>query len=236
LTNLSIRGRRHRRVRRPVREILRPCPVDQPTEPGLGLSRPSPVSVPAPVLPVSASVQLQHAQPEARRFGCRAATRLLGGQARADPRREPGLGRAVGVACRNRPRGRACARRGRCGHRRARAGAPGAEGGRAGIPHASEIDDTPEHYPAGLMRSWNRKFRQLRAASRELAAQRRPGRRGGRRIVRSATLTGADRRDPAVLAPDALSRGRAGLSRAKARGRQPAALVTPRRQLPRIAA
>ncbi len=59
------------------------------------------------------------------------------------------------------------------------------------ILHASEIDDTPEHYPAGLMRSWNRKSRQLRAASRELAAQRRPGRRGGRRIVRSATLTGA---------------------------------------------
>ena len=32
--------------------------------------------------------------------GCRAGARGLGGQARADPRREPGVGRAVGVACR----------------------------------------------------------------------------------------------------------------------------------------
>ena len=38
--------------------------------------------------------------------------RGLGGQARADPRREPGVGRAVGVARRKRPRGRACTRRG----------------------------------------------------------------------------------------------------------------------------
>ena len=49
---------------------------------------------------------------EARRAGCRAGARGLGGQARADPRREPCVGRAVGVACRNRPRGRARARRG----------------------------------------------------------------------------------------------------------------------------
>ena len=49
--------------------------------------------------------------PEARRAGFRAGARGLGGQARAHPRREPGLGRAVGVAWRNRPRGRARARR-----------------------------------------------------------------------------------------------------------------------------
>ena len=35
----------------------------------------------------------------------------LGGQARAHPRRDPGVGRAVGVAQRNRPRSRAAARR-----------------------------------------------------------------------------------------------------------------------------
>ena len=48
---------------------------------------------------------------EARRAGCRAGARGLGGQARAHPRREPGLGRAVGVARGDRPRGRARARR-----------------------------------------------------------------------------------------------------------------------------
>ena len=48
---------------------------------------------------------------EARRAGSRAGARGLGGQARADPRREPGVGRAVGVARRNRPRDRARARR-----------------------------------------------------------------------------------------------------------------------------
>ena len=47
---------------------------------------------------------------QARRAGCRAAARGLGGQARAHARREPGVGRAVGVARREpaaRPRARA---------------------------------------------------------------------------------------------------------------------------------
>ena len=46
-----------------------------------------------------------HARGQARHAGCRAGARGLGGQARADPRREPGVGRAVGVARRKRPRG-----------------------------------------------------------------------------------------------------------------------------------
>ena len=69
-------------------------------------------AVPARARAARAGVELHDAQPQARRAGSRAGARGLGGQARADPRREPGLGRAVGVAWRSRPRGRARARRG----------------------------------------------------------------------------------------------------------------------------
>ena len=44
---------------------------------------------------------------QARHAGFRAAARGLGGQARAHPRRRAGVGRAVGLARRNRPRSRA---------------------------------------------------------------------------------------------------------------------------------
>ena len=88
-----IHHRRPARPRRAVRAAVRPR------------------AVPARTRAARASIQLQDAQPQARRAGSRAGARGLGGQARADPRREPGLGRAVGVARRNRPRGRARARR-----------------------------------------------------------------------------------------------------------------------------
>ena len=71
-----------------------------------------PRAVPARARAPRAGVELHHAQPQARRAGSRAGARGLGGQARAHPRREPGVGRAVGVARRDRPRGRARARRG----------------------------------------------------------------------------------------------------------------------------
>ena len=76
---------------------------------------------------------------EARCAGCRAAARGLGRQARADPRREPGLGRAVGLARRIRPY-RARARRGRHGPHRARAVPRGAEGGRARAAGQEHLD------------------------------------------------------------------------------------------------
>ena len=68
-------------------------------------------AVPARTRAPRAGIQLHDARGQAWRAGCRAAPRRLGRQARAHPRREPGLGRAVGVARRHRPRGRARARR-----------------------------------------------------------------------------------------------------------------------------
>ena len=68
-----------------------------------------PRAVPARTRAARAGVELHDARREARRAGFRAAARGLGGQARAHARREPGVGRAVGVA-RRRPRGRAHAR------------------------------------------------------------------------------------------------------------------------------
>ena len=69
-----------------------------------------PRAVPARARAARAGVELHDAQPQARRAGSRAGARGLGGQARAHPRREPGVGRAVGVAWRRpaaRPRTRA---------------------------------------------------------------------------------------------------------------------------------
>ena len=107
-----------------------------------------PRAVPARARAARAGVELRHAQPQARRAGSRAGARGLGGQARADPRREPGVGRAVGVAWRNRPRGRARARRGSHGPARARAGARGAEGGRAGPAGEERVDPRgPDQVP-----------------------------------------------------------------------------------------
>ena len=75
-----------------------------------------PRAVPARTGAARASVELQNTRgQEGGRAGFRAVARGLGGQARADPRREPGVGRAVGVACRKRPRGRARTRRRRHG-------------------------------------------------------------------------------------------------------------------------
>ena len=88
-------GVHHRRLARPrgaVRGALRPR------------------AVPARARASRAGVQLQDAQPEARRAGCRAGPRRVGGKARAHARREPGVGRAIGLARRSRPR-RARARR-----------------------------------------------------------------------------------------------------------------------------
>ena len=70
-----------------------------------------PRAVPARARAARAGVELQNARvQEGWRAGFRAAARGLGGQARAHARREPGVGRAVGLARRRRPRGRACAR------------------------------------------------------------------------------------------------------------------------------
>ena len=76
------------------------------------------------------------------RAGRRGAARGLGGQARAHPRREPGVGRAVGVA---RRRGSAAAQPRGPGDTgpvlsRARAGPRGAEGGRAGPAGKEHLD------------------------------------------------------------------------------------------------
>ena len=71
-----------------------------------------PRAVPARARAPRAGVELHDAQPQARRAGSRAGARGLGGQARADPRRLAGVGRAVGLAWRSGPRRRARARRG----------------------------------------------------------------------------------------------------------------------------
>ena len=66
-----------------------------------------------------AGVELQDARGQARRAGCHAAALRLGGHARADARREPGVGRAVGMA---RQRGT-----GRRAHARAGGSRPGSQ-------------------------------------------------------------------------------------------------------------
>ena len=68
-------------------------------------------ALPARTRTSRASRELQDAQRQARHAGHRAGARRLGRQARADARREPGLGRAIGVARRDRPRRHARARR-----------------------------------------------------------------------------------------------------------------------------
>ena len=87
-----------------------------------------------------AGVELQHTRRQDRDAGFRAVARGLGGQARAHARRAAGLGRAVGVAQRNRTRGRANAGPRRAGPHRARAGPRGAEGGRAGAAGKKHLD------------------------------------------------------------------------------------------------
>ena len=57
-----------------------------------------PRAVPARARAPRAGVELQDAQPQARRAGSRAGARGLGGQARAHARRPAGVGRAVGLA------------------------------------------------------------------------------------------------------------------------------------------
>ena len=134
---------------------------------------------------------------EARRAGCRAGARGLGGQARAHARREPGVGRAVGLARRNRPRRRARARRNRHGPHRARAVPRGAEGGRAraaGKEHLDprRCDQVPGPGPAPLR---NEPRRGRRAAGG-------PGRPRAALRVRAGGLPGSTRasRSPAQLA------------------------------------
>ena len=99
-----------------------------------------PRAVPARARAPRAGVELHHAQPQARHAGSRAGARGLGGQARAHPRREPGVGRAVGLARPEPPRRPAHARRGRRGAHRAGAGPRGAEGGRAGAAGKERLD------------------------------------------------------------------------------------------------
>ena len=103
-----------------------------------------------------------------RHAGFRAAARGLGGQARAHSRRAAGLGRAVGVAQRNRTRSRANAGPRRPGPHRARAGPRGAEGGRAGPAGKVHLDprrcdQVPGPGPAPIR---NRASRGRRAARR----------------------------------------------------------------------
>ena len=125
------------------------------------------------------------------------AARGLGGQARAHARREPGLGRAVGVARRNRPRRRARARRKRHGPHRAGAVPRGAESGRAraaGKEHLDprRCDQVPRPGPAPLRDGPGRGRRAAGGPGRPRAALR----------VRTGGLPGSTRasRSPAQLA------------------------------------
>jgi len=54
--------------------------------------------VPARAGAAGAGIELQDAQPQARQAGCHAGARGVGGHTHADARREPGVGRAVGMA------------------------------------------------------------------------------------------------------------------------------------------
>ena len=101
-----------------------------------------PRAVPARTRAARAGVELRHARRQRRSPRSSGAAQGMGGQARAHARREPGVGRAVGVA-RRRRRGRAPARpaRSRPGpHERARAEPGGAEGGRAGPAGKERLD------------------------------------------------------------------------------------------------
>jgi TrwC relaxase len=72
-----------------------------------------PRTIPARTGPARAIIELQDARRQARRTGLRAGSCEVGGQARADSRLEPSVGRAVGVARRQQGRrGRAHARPG----------------------------------------------------------------------------------------------------------------------------
>ena len=87
--------------RRDDARVLLPPRVDHrgPARPrGAVRAAVRPRAVPARARAPRAGVELHDAQPQARRAGSRAGARGLGGQARAHPRREPGVGRAVGVA------------------------------------------------------------------------------------------------------------------------------------------
>ena len=98
-----------------------------------------PRAIPARTRAPRASLELQDAQPQARRAGSRAGARGLGGQAHAHPRRAAGVDRAIGVA---RSRTRNHARRNLTwpGPDRGRADARGPEGGRAGPAGKVRVD------------------------------------------------------------------------------------------------
>ena len=98
-----------------------------------------PRAVPARARAARAGVELQDARGEGGCAGFRATSRGLGGQARAHPRREPGVGRAIGVA-RRRTRNRARRNLTRPRSDRGRAGPRGAEGARAGPAGQVRVD------------------------------------------------------------------------------------------------
>ena len=174
-----IHHRRPARPRRAVRAAVRPR------------------AVPARARAARAGVELQDAQPQARRAGCRAGARGLGRQARADPRREPGLSRAVSVARRNRPRRRARARRTSQAPPKGRAGARGTKGGRAGPAGKEHLDPRRRDQVPGPRPAQDRP-----GPGRSRRAARRPGRPGAALGVRTGHLPGSTRagRSPAQLA------------------------------------
>jgi len=98
-----------------------------------------PRAIPARTRAPRASLELQDAQPQARRAGSRAGARGLGGQAHAHPRREHGVDRAIGVA-RSRPRNHARHNLPWPGPNPGRADARGSEGGRAGPAGKVRVD------------------------------------------------------------------------------------------------
>ena len=98
-------------------------------------------AVPARARAPRAGIELQDARGEAGHAGFRAAARGLGGQAHAHPRREPGVGRAVGMARRHRWHARGRSARSRPGlDQRARAEPGGAESGCAGPAGKERLD------------------------------------------------------------------------------------------------
>ena len=142
------------------------------------------------------AVQLQDARREGRSPGSRGAAQGLGGQARAHARREPGVGRAVGVA-RRRQRSRAHARPGRSrpGPRPARDQPGGAESGRAGPAGKEHLDprgpdQVPGPGPAPVRHGPGRGRRPARRS-------RRPGAAVG---VRAGGLPGRRRSQPGCRA------------------------------------
>ncbi len=110
---LRLRDQRHQR-RDDARVLLAPR-VDhrRPARPRRAVRAAlRPQTLAARAGPARAGIQLRHACREERHAGCRAAARGLGGQARAQARREPGIGRAVGVARHRRTQRHTAARRG----------------------------------------------------------------------------------------------------------------------------